>query len=59
MKKININNIDESIYYEKLDNGLDVYLYNKKDYHNNYVTITAKSGSVYNEFIPNDKSKMK
>ena len=59
MKKININNIDESIYYEKLDNGLDVYLYNKKDYHNNYVTITAKFGSVYNEFIPNDKSKMK
>ena len=27
MKKITINKIDEDIYYEKLDNGLEVYLY--------------------------------
>ena len=27
MKKITINKINEDIYYEKLDNGMDVYLY--------------------------------
>ena len=58
MKKINLNQIGEEIIYEKLDNGLDVYLYNKKDCTNNYVTFTTKFGSIYNEFIPIDKNKM-
>ena len=39
MKAIKLNKINETIYYEKLKNGMDVYLYPKKDYHNNYVTI--------------------
>ena len=50
MKKITINKIDEDIYYEKLDNGLDVYLYTNNNIHNNYVTFTTKYGSIYNEF---------
>ena len=50
MKKITINKIDEDIYYEKLDNGLDVYLYTNNNIHNNYVTYTTKYGSIYNEF---------
>ena len=50
MKKITINRIDEDIYYEKLDNGLDVYLYTNNNIHNNYVTFTTKYGSIYNEF---------
>ena len=50
MKKITIKKIDEDIYYEKLDNGLDVYLYTNKNVHNNYVTYTTKYGSIYNEF---------
>lgn len=58
MKTIKLNGMDEVIYYEKLDNGLDVYLYNKKDVQNNYVTFTTKFGSIYNEFIPIGKSKM-
>lgn len=58
MKTIKLNNMDEIIYYEKLDNGLDVYLYNKEDATNNYVTFTTKFGSIYNEFIPINKSKM-
>ena len=31
MKKITINKINEDIYYEKLDNGLMVYLYVNKN----------------------------
>lgn len=58
MKKIELNNMDEEIFYEKLDNGLDVYLYKKENCTNNYVTITTKFGSIYNEFVPIDKNKM-
>ena len=48
MKKININGINETIYYHHLDNGLDVYLYSKDTVTNNYVTFTTKFGSIYN-----------
>lgn len=58
MEKITINKINEDIYYEKLDNGLDVYLYTNKNMNNNYVTFTTKYGSVYNEF-EDSSGKMK
>ena len=57
MKEIKLNGIEETIYYKKLDNGLDVYLYNKSNITNNYVTFTTKFGSIYNEFIPINKDK--
>jgi len=55
MKKITIKKINEDIYYEKLDNGMDVYLYINSNIHNNYVTFTTRYGSVYNEFSDGDK----
>ena len=58
MKKIKLKESNEIIYYDKLDNGLEVYLYNKDNFHSNYVTFTTKFGSVYNEFVPIVKSKM-
>lgn len=58
MKKIKLNHIDEYVYYEQLENGLDVYLYVKEGCTNNYVTFTTKFGSIHNEFVPNGKSKM-
>ena len=57
MEKITIKKINEDIYYEKLDNGLDIYLYTNKNIHNNYVTFTTKYGSIYNEFT-NTKGKL-
>lgn len=57
MKKIKLNGIDEEIYYEKLENGLDVYLYNKDECTNNYVTFTTKFGSINSEFKPIGKNK--
>ena len=59
MKKITINKINEDIYYEKLNNGLEVYFYIKKNIHSNYVTFTTKYGSVYNEFLGEDGKMMK
>ena len=58
MKRIKLNGIDEEIVYEKLTNGLDVYLYSKEGVTNNYVTFTTKFGSIYNEFIPINEKKM-
>ena len=58
MKIIKLNNIDEEIYYEKLSNGLEVYLYNKEDATNNYVTFTTKFGSVHTEFVPISEEEM-
>ncbi|MGM9875978.1 MAG: EF-P 5-aminopentanol modification-associated protein YfmH [Bacilli bacterium] len=58
MKKIKIKGIEEEVYYEKLGNGLEVYLYTKDNVHMNYVTFTTKYGSIYNEFIPINSDKM-
>lgn len=58
MKKIRIKGVEEDIFYEKLDNGLEVYLYTKDTVHSNYVTFTTKYGSVYNEFVPINSDKM-
>ena len=58
MKKIDLNHIGESIFYEKLENGLDVYLYSKENCTNQYVTFTTKFGSIYHEFVPIGEEKM-
>lgn len=55
--EIKIKGINEIITYEKLDNGLEVYLYNKEDFHNNYVTFTTKFGSVNTEFYDKEEDK--
>ena len=45
MKTINMKDVDEKIYYEKLDNGLEVYLYPTKKTKNFYITISVKYGA--------------
>ena len=59
MERIRLKQINEEIIYEKLENGLDIYLYNKEGITNNYVTFTTKFGSICNEFVPLGESKMK
>lgn len=59
MKKIKLNGLDETIYYHKLDNGMDVYMYCKESTNSNYVTFTSKFGSIFTEFVPIGKTKMK
>lgn len=59
METIKLKDINENIYYEKLDNGLEVYLYNKDNVHTNYVTFTTKYGSVTNEFTETENNKTK
>lgn len=59
MKKIKIKKLEEDVYYEKMPNGLEVFLYTKDDVYTNYVTFTTKYGSVYNDFIPLGEDKIK
>ena len=55
MKTIELVGLDQNVYYEKLDNGLEVYLIpykNKSNYSMHYLT---KYGSIQTTFIPYGK----
>ena len=58
MKKTNIKHLDLTLYSDKLDNGLEVYMIPKNNYNNIYVTFTTKYGSNEIEFTPIDSDKM-
>jgi len=58
MNKIELKGLDQTLYYEKLENGLEVYLIpyeNKKNYTMHYVT---KYGSIETKFIPYGEKEM-
>lgn len=50
MEKIEHRQLQETIYYDKLDNGLQVYLLPKSEYNKTYATFTTNYGSVDNVF---------
>ncbi|KSU62577.1 zinc protease [[Bacillus] enclensis] len=52
MKKISFDQIQENLYYEKMSNGLDVYILPKKGFNKTYATFTTKYGSIDNNFVP-------
>ena len=52
MEKIHFDQLEETLYYEKLDNGLDVYILPKKGFSKTFVTFTTKYGSIDRSFVP-------
>lgn len=50
--------MDEKIYYDKLDNGLQVYLMPKAGFNKTYATFTTKYGSIDNHFVPLGKDEL-
>lgn len=52
MKRIEFKQLDEELYFEKLDNGLDVYCLPKRGFNKTFITFTTKYGSVDNHFMP-------
>lgn len=46
MQIINYPNLDEKVYYEKLENGLEVYLIPKNEYHEVNAVFTTKFGGL-------------
>ena len=59
MKKINISGINETLYHETLENGLNIYLIPNKNVKNYYITFTTKFGSVDLEFKRDNSDYMK
>ncbi|MGM9926315.1 MAG: EF-P 5-aminopentanol modification-associated protein YfmH [Bacillus sp. (in: firmicutes)] len=57
MKEIAYSQIDEVLYYEKQENGLDVYILPKKGFNKTFATFTTKYGSVDNWFQPLGKEE--
>ncbi|PFE06031.1 insulinase family protein [Bacillus cereus] len=58
MEKISYEQLKETLYYEKLPNGLDVYILPKQGFNKTFATFTTKYGSVDNTFVPLGKEEM-
>ncbi len=58
MEKIVYEQLKETLYYEKLPNGLDVYILPKQGFNKTFATFTTKYGSVDNTFVPLGKEEM-
>ena len=52
MNKIELEGLNEHVYYEKIDNGLEVYILKKEDFHSSTAYFITKYGALYNEFVP-------
>lgn len=50
------NKVDEKIYYEKLSNGIDVYLYPTDKTKNFYITISVKYGANVTKYKKGNKT---
>lgn len=52
MKEIPFQQMNETLYYEQMDNGLDVYILPKGGFQKTFATFTTKYGSIDNHFQP-------
>ncbi len=59
MKEITLKKMEQSVYYEKLENGLEVFLVPYESKKNYYMTYATKYGSLVTEFTPVGEKKMK
>ena len=57
MNKIIVDKLDDAIYHEILDNGLEIYIYKKPGFANKSVSLTTKYGSCDDEFKYEGESK--
>lgn len=59
MKKINISKTNEYLYYEKLNNGLEIYILPNQNQKNFYITFNTRFGSNNTEFKINNETTYK
>ncbi|ADC51964.1 putative processing protease [Alkalihalophilus pseudofirmus OF4] len=52
MKQLTFEQLKETLYHEKLENGLDVYILPKEGFNKTFATFTTKYGSIDNKFTP-------
>ena len=55
MKQIKNDKINETLYYEKLKNGLEVYLLKNPEETSIKISFATKYGSMHNSFVPKNK----
>lgn len=54
MNKHEFTKINEVLYHEELDNGLNVFLLPKEGFHKSYVAFSTKLGSIMTEILDKD-----
>ncbi len=59
MKEIQYKQLQEKLYYEKMANGLQVYILPKPEFNKTYATFTTKYGSIDNHFMSIKNEEMK
>lgn len=59
MKQMVIKKTNDVLYYDTLDNGLQIFMIPKVDLNNVVVSLNVKYGAIHNEFVPIDEDKMK
>jgi len=52
MERIEFKQLQEELFHEKLENGLEVYILPKTGFNKTYATFTTKYGSIDNHFVP-------
>ena len=58
MNKITIKGLDEIVFHEKLDNGLNIYVLRKEDYNTFSCYFITNFGALIDKFIPIGEKKM-
>jgi predicted Zn-dependent peptidase len=59
MKTRRYERLNETLYYDKLDNGLEVYILPKHGFSKTYATFTTRYGSIDNDFVVPGKGRVK
>ncbi len=59
MKQIEIKKTGDMLYYETLENGLQIFMFPKNDVNTTLVSFNVKYGAIHNEFIPIDEKQMR
>ncbi|MDG5789011.1 pitrilysin family protein [Evansella sp. AB-P1] len=57
MNKVKFEQLQETLYYEELPNGLQVYVLPKAGFNKTFATFTTKYGSIDNTFTPLGKQE--
>lgn len=55
MKKIKLENTNEVLYYDKLDNGLEIYMLPNNNVNKFYLTLNTRFGSINTKFKYDNK----
>lgn len=58
MNKKEVEKVGIEVYEKVLENNLRVYIVPKKNINNVYVTFSTEFGSIHNEFVPINETKM-